>query len=49
MRALVVRIARALMLATSLLATLAGAQQAPSFSTEQLDQMMAPIDRKSVV
>jgi hypothetical protein len=43
MRAFAARFARTLMLAASLLTALAGAQQAPNFSREQLDQMMAPI------
>jgi hypothetical protein len=43
MQGLIVRFGRALMLAASLFTALAGAQQAPTFSREQLDQMMAPI------
>jgi hypothetical protein len=43
MRNLAVRFARALMLAASLCTALSGAQQAQTFSREQLDQMMAPI------
>jgi hypothetical protein len=43
MRTLALRFARALMLAASLCTALSGAQQAQTFSREQLDQMMAPI------
>lgn len=43
MRTLIVRLARTLVLATSLFSLLVGAQQAQTFSREQLDQMMAPI------
>ncbi|MGJ7509856.1 DUF3300 domain-containing protein [Variovorax sp. GT1P44] len=43
MRALAVRLVKAFVIAISLLPALAAAQQAPTFSREQLDQMMAPI------
>ena len=43
MRALIVRIARILVLGTCMFSLLAGAQQGQNFSREQLDQMMAPI------
>ena len=43
MRSMPIRFVRVLMLAASLLYALAGAQSPPSFSREQLDQMMAPI------
>ncbi|MGJ7509031.1 DUF3300 domain-containing protein [Variovorax sp. GT1P44] len=43
MRALAIGFARALMLFAALVSALATAQQAPTFSREQLDQMMAPI------
>ncbi|MGO4391711.1 DUF3300 domain-containing protein [Variovorax sp. M-6] len=43
MRALAVRLTRVLVLAASLFSVLVGAQQAQTFSREQLDQMMAPI------
>jgi hypothetical protein len=43
MRATCIRFVCAMMLAASLLPALAGAQSPPSFSREQLDQLMAPI------
>jgi hypothetical protein len=43
MPALAIRLARVLVLAALMCSALAGAQQTPSFSKEQLDQMMAPI------